>query len=103
MLAKLDVKELPEGVAIKVKVQPRASKNEIQGIMEGALRIRLTSPPVDGEANAACSAFLGQFFGIAKSKAVLVNGHTSRIKTIKLEGISKKQLLDRLQPVLGEA
>jgi uncharacterized protein (TIGR00251 family) len=101
MLTQLDIKESPDGVTVKVKVQPRAAKNEICGIMEDALRVRLTSPPVDGEANAACAAFLGKFFGIAKSKVTIVSGHTARIKTIKLDGISKAQLFDRLKNVIG--
>lgn len=100
MLTQLNVKELPDGVTVKVKVQPRAAKNEIYGIMEDALRVRLTSPPVDGEANAACTAFLGHFFRIAKSKVTIINGHTSRTKTIKLIGISKEQLVDRLKTVI---
>lgn len=100
MLEQLDIKPLPDGVTLKVKVQPRAAKNGIQGIMEGALRLRLTSPPVDGEANAACAVFLGDFFGIAKSKVTIVSGHTSRIKTVKLDGVSRERLLDRLRTVI---
>lgn len=102
MLAQLDVKEGPDGVTLKVKVQPRASKNEIYGVMEGALRVRLTSPPVDGEANAACSAFLGRIFNIAKSKVVIINGQNSRTKTIKIAGLSKIQLLDCIKVLLKE-
>lgn len=102
MLTQLDIKEFPDGVTIKVKVQPRAAKNEIHGVMADALRIRLTSPPVDGEANAACAAFLGSFFGIAKSKVTIVGGHAARIKTIKLDGISKAQLFDRLKKVVNK-
>lgn len=100
MLTQLQLKESPDGVTINVKLQPRASKNEIQGISENALRVRLTSPPVDGEANAACIAFLGQIFGIAKSKITIVSGQTSRNKVIKLAGVSQQQVLDRLAQVL---
>jgi uncharacterized protein len=99
-LTQLDVKELPDGVTLRIKVQPRASKNEIQGIMEGALRVRLTSPPVDGEANAACSVFLGQVLGVAKSKVEIVGGHTSRVKVVKVAGLSRQQVLDRVNCLL---
>lgn len=102
MLELLDLKDLPDGMTVKVKVQPRAAKNEICGIMEDALRLRLTSPPVDGEANAACAAFLAHFVGVAKSKVTILHGLTSRSKTIKIDGISKTQFLDRLKTVIKD-
>jgi len=102
MLELLDLKDLPGGMTVKVKVQPRAAKNEICGIMEDALRLRLTSPPVDGEANAACAAFLAHFVGVAKSKVTILHGHTSRSKTLKIDGISKAQFLDRLKTIIKD-
>lgn len=101
MLTQLDIKELTDGVTIRVKVQPRASKNQIQGISENALRVRLTAPPADGEANVACTAFLGRFFGVAKSRVVIISGHTSRSKVIKLVGMSRKSVLERLGEALS--
>jgi len=100
MLTQLDLQETADGITIKIKVQPRASKNEIRGITEHALRVRLTAPPVDGEANIACSAFLGQFFGVAKSRVTVVSGHTSRSKLVKITGVSYQQVLERLAKVL---
>jgi uncharacterized protein len=102
MLTQLDLKETADGVTVKIKVQPRASKNEIQGIIEHSLRVRLTSPPIDGEANIACAAFLGRFFGVAKSKVIIVSGQTSRSKVVKLVGISRQQVLERLAEVLKD-
>jgi hypothetical protein len=102
MLTQLDLQETADGVTIKIKIQPRASKNEITGITEHALRLRLTAPPVDGEANIACSAFLGQIFGVAKSKVVVVSGQTSRSKVVKIAGISHQQVLKRLAEVLED-
>jgi len=50
--------ETAEGLDLHIKVVPRASKNEIQGLHDGALKIRLTTPPVDGKANQALIKFL---------------------------------------------
>ncbi|MDD3023925.1 MAG: DUF167 domain-containing protein, partial [Syntrophomonadaceae bacterium] len=56
----------------EVKVQPRSSRNQIVGEQDGALKIKLTAPPVDGEANQALIAFLSRFFGVAKKNVQIV-------------------------------
>lgn len=85
----LDIKEDQNGVVIKVRVQPRAAKNSLAGEMEGALKVRLTAPPVDGAANEACCKFFGEVFGIAKSNVEIVSGHTGRNKLVRIRGVSE--------------
>ena len=65
-------------------IQPRASRNEIVGIHDNQLKIRLTSPPVDGLANARLLSFLAKEFGVAKTQVVLISGDTSRRKVVSL-------------------
>ncbi|WP_094602688.1 hypothetical protein SPSIL_025040 [Sporomusa silvacetica DSM 10669] len=92
----LDIRELPDGIAFKVRVQPRASKNMVVGIMGDCLKIKLTSPPVDGAANAACIAFIASILDVAKSSVVIINGQNNRLKVIKVTGIDKKKFFTML-------
>lgn len=77
-----------EGVYLAVHIQPRASKNEICGIHGSELKIRLTSPPVEGAANKLCQEFLASLFGIPKSRVSISSGEKSRHKRVLLEGLS---------------
>ena len=58
----INITEIPGGVRFEVKVQPRSSKNQVAGEQEGVLKIKLTAPPVDGEANQALIAYLSDCF-----------------------------------------
>lgn len=90
------IKEISDGVQIKVKVQPRASKNQVVGWMEDVLKVRLTAPPVKGEANAALLRFFADYFGISRSAVSLVSGATSRQKTVQIKGLSVLDIERRL-------
>jgi uncharacterized protein (TIGR00251 family) len=65
---------------LRVWVQPRASRDEWVGLREDRFRIRITAPPVDGQANAYLRAFLADLFGVAKSQVTLLAGETGRDK-----------------------
>jgi uncharacterized protein (TIGR00251 family) len=92
----LPVKEEKDGVSFKVRVQPRASKNQVAGLFEDALRIRLTAPPVDGEANEACRAFLAGLLSVGKSQVEIMSGHTGRNKVVKIKGVTVPEVQKRL-------
>lgn len=83
------LKEDNQGVSFKIKVQPRASKNEVVGVLGDALKVRLTAPPVDGEANDCCISFFAKLFKVPKKDVDIISGHTGRNKTILLRGINK--------------
>ena len=70
----------------RVRVQPRASRNEVVGVMEGAVRIRLQSPPVDGLANEALIDFLADRLGVSRRMVRIVSGTSSRTKTVEVGG-----------------
>jgi len=70
---------------LRVQVQPRASCDEFAGIHAGALKVRLTSPPVDGKANAALIAFLAESFGVAKRQVTLLKGESGRTKQLRIQ------------------
>ena len=75
-------------VRFRVRLQPRASRNEITGVVDGVLRVRLHAPPVDGAANDALVAFLADRLAIPRRGVRIVTGATSRMKTIEVEGVS---------------
>ncbi|WP_347488298.1 DUF167 domain-containing protein [Desulfoscipio sp. XC116] len=92
----LDIKEDAGGVSIKVRVQPRAAKNQVAGVLDGALKVRLTAPPVDGAANKACCAFIAELLGVGKGRVAVCRGHTGRNKTVRVEGLTVRQVCDKL-------
>jgi uncharacterized protein (TIGR00251 family) len=75
-----------ESLILSVLVQPRASKNQICGIQGAELKIRLTSPPVDGAANKLCREFIADLFAVAKSSVEIISGETSRHKRLRIDG-----------------
>ena len=81
---------------ISVKVQPRASRDEVLGVRDGTLWVRVKAAPVDGKANAAMVELLGERLGIAKSRIRVVRGHTSRDKRVSVEGMSSEDVMLRL-------
>jgi uncharacterized protein (TIGR00251 family) len=74
-------------IYFNVRIVPRASKSEIVGEHDGALKIRVSSPPVDGAANAELIKLLAKTFGVAKSEVEIIGGQTARSKQIKLSGV----------------
>ncbi len=80
--------EAPSIALLAIRIQPRASKNEIVLMENGGLKIRLTAPPVDGAANEALVRFLAERLSIAKSRVEIISGHTGREKVIRINGMS---------------
>ena len=85
------------GIRLSAIIQPRSSKNEVTGIYKDAIKIRLTSPPVDGTANKSCLRFFSKWLEVAPSEVSIKRGHSSKNKIIKVMGLSKKQFLEILK------
>lgn len=77
-----------DGCILTVKATPRANKSQIAGADPEWLRVRLQAPPVDGKANAELTAFFAKTFGIPKRAVEILTGDTSRLKRVKLCGVS---------------
>jgi uncharacterized protein (TIGR00251 family) len=71
-------------VHVDVHVMPNAARTQIQGLHDGALRVRLHAPPVDGKANLALQAWLAEVLGVPKSAVELVRGATARRKQLRV-------------------
>lgn len=88
-------------VRFQVRLQPRASRNEIAGTHAGALRVRLHAPPVDGAANEALVAFLADRLDVPRREVRIVTGATSRTKTVEVVGVTSSDV-ERLVDESGE-
>ena len=93
----VDLRRRGEDVSFRVRVVPRASRNKIAGIHDGAVRIRLTAPPVEGAANEALVAFLSSVLRVPKRDIELVSGQTARNKVVSVSGLSPEEVLARLR------
>jgi len=89
-----------EGVILRVRVQPRASRNRILGGYGGALKLALSAPPVEGAANQACIELLAKVFGLKNAQVQIKNGQKSRNKQVLLQGIEPEQVEERLKEIL---
>ncbi len=81
-----------DGILLDLAIQPRASRSAVVGIHDGALKLRLTAPPVEGAANKECVRLLSKTFGIAKTRIRLVKGERSRRKRVLLKGLSHAEV-----------
>jgi hypothetical protein len=92
------LRDRADGVLLSVKLQPRASTNEIGEPLGNELRIKVTAPPVDAAANEALIRLLAERLDCPRSRVELVRGHTSRHKLIKLHGLTAEEALRKLGP-----
>ena len=90
-MSSLPVERVREGVRVHIRLQPRARRERIEGIVAEAdgrvaLKVAVTAPPEDGKANAALLALLGKSWRLPKSSFEIVGGATDRRKTLLLRG-----------------
>src|ERR1700752_2100501 len=97
----IPVQESGGAASFAVRVHPRARKNAITGELGQALKVSLTTPPVEGRANEACVEFLAKVLKVARSSVTIASGLTSRNKVIRVAGVSGQYVRDRLQSEVG--
>ena len=85
-----------EGATLALRVQPRASRDEIVGWQAGVLRLRVSAPPVEGEANRAAGALLAQALGLPPSAIHVVRGERGRDKLVRIAGLTAADVRARL-------
>lgn len=78
----LNIIKNKDGIFFEVKVIPRSSREEIVGVLDGKLKVKLTSPPVDGKANTALIQLLAQEMNISRNHIQIVRGATSTLKQV---------------------
>ena len=85
--------QIREGqLVFRVQVAPRSSRSEIVGEHNGALRVRLAAPPVDGAANEELIHVLAKAFKVSRSAVTILSGHSARLKQVSIEGVSDSAL-----------
>ena len=82
------LKATADGVEITLYVQPGAKKSEVAGEHDGALKLRINAPPVEGKANAAVIAFVAERCGVAKNRVALIAGELNRHKRVAVQGVT---------------
>ena len=92
-------RDVTDGCTLSVRVHPGARKNAVSGVHDGAVKISLTTPPVDGRANEALIAFVAEVLGIPRARVSLVAGATSRAKVLRVTGKSAAEAKTALFPV----
>ena len=92
----IPVNDTAQGATFAVKVHPRAKKNAITGALGDALKLSLTSPPIDGRANDACVEFFAKLLKVARSSVTIAAGETSRTKVVRVTGLNAEEIRKRL-------
>jgi uncharacterized protein len=87
-------------VLLSLKVQPRASRNEVGEVLGDELKIKVTAPPVDSAANEALLRFLAELLGCSRGAVALVRGQTSRHKVVSIRGVSAAAVEQKLASVI---
>jgi hypothetical protein len=85
-----------EGLVVTVRVVPRASKDEVAGVLGDSLKVRLQAPPVDGKANEMLAKFLAKALDVPIRNVSLVSGQTGRLKRVLIRGVSEEDIRRRL-------
>ena len=92
----LELNEKDGAVTIKVRVHPRAPKTELAGEHNGALKLRIASPPVDGKANEECRRYLAKLLKVSATSVEIISGESSRDKVIRVSNTSARRVLEAL-------
>lgn len=88
----IECKESEGALTLRVRVVPRASKSEVCGEHDGALKVRVAAPPVEGAANEELARLLAREFGVLPRNVEIKSGHASKSKTVRVRGATAEQL-----------
>ena len=89
----LRIKDCKDGIHFSVLIHPRSANNKICGLQDEYLKIHITSPSVEGNANKMCVKFLAKTLSVSPSQIAIVNGQHGRKKIIRIDGISTSEFL----------
>lgn len=90
------VEDIKTGVRLHLYVQPGGKKSEVLGEHDGALKIRIQAPPVEGKANAAVVEFVAELLGVPRSRVTLIRGEKSRQKVVEITNMTRAEALAKL-------
>jgi hypothetical protein len=84
-------RESPRGIILRIRVQPKAAKDEVCGLMGDSLKLRITAPPTKGAANAQCLKELAHWLGIKRSRLEIIRGEKEREKLVLIEKMTEQE------------
>ena len=90
------INEFQDGVSFAIRVHPRAKKNAITGELGDAIKLSLTTPPIDGRANDACIDFFAKLLKVPRSSVTIASGAGGRNKVIRVAGVTAEYVRNRL-------
>jgi uncharacterized protein (TIGR00251 family) len=93
----IPIQESADGVTFAVKIHPRARQNAITGELGDALKLSITSPPVDGRANQACIDFFAKLLKVPRSSVTIASGQSSRNKVVRVAGLTADEFHQRIE------
>jgi hypothetical protein len=93
----IEMRETGSGVSFTVRLQPKAKKTALVAELDGALKVAVTAPPIEGRANEALIRFLAELLKVARSSVTIAAGASSRNKVIRIEGLTAEQVRSRLK------
>jgi uncharacterized protein (TIGR00251 family) len=94
VISAIEITDRDDAITFAVRVAPRASRNAIESAHAGALKVRLTAPPLDGRANDALRRLLADHLNVPMSAVRIVSGEKSRTKRVAVSGVSRAQVAE---------
>jgi len=95
----LRIKEYKNGIQFSGLIHPRSANNKICGLQDEYLKIHITSPPVDGNANKMCVKFLAKILSVSQSQIAIVSGQNGRKKIIRIDGMNTSEFLKKIPSI----
>jgi len=96
----IPIRETAAGLSFAVKVHPKARRSAIAGTLGDALKLAVAAPPVEGKANQAVIEFFAALCGVPRSAVAILQGESSRMKTVRISGVEKEALEQALRKAL---
>lgn len=87
---------ISEGVVLHLKVLPRSSRNQLAGVHNGEIKLKLTAPPVEGAANKCCCDYLAKILQIPVSRVEIIAGATSQHKKVLVRDVDVVEVVEKL-------
>lgn len=91
-----------EGAVFRLRVQPHARRQEVAGVRQDALVVKVTAPPEGGRANEACRRLLADVLDLPAERVEIIRGHTARDKVVLVHGLTPDEVAERLKECLGK-
>jgi uncharacterized protein (TIGR00251 family) len=98
----IPIREHDGGISFHIKVHPRAKKNAITGEVGDALKLTLSAPPVEGRTNTACVEFFAKLLKVPRGSVTIASGEHSRLKVVRISGVTAGQISQRVLAPLIE-